>query len=501
MMPIRLVILKSRQEGISTLTEALILHDSATKQYRKSQIISHDPKSTKALFEMSKFFYDNLDPAIKPLQRYNNTKTLVFENPDEKSRGRIPGLCSSIQVSTAAKTEARGETIQNLHGSEVAFWLNAEKLMLALLQQIPEEPDTMVILESTANGVGGYFYDTYWKAKAGLNGFKAIFLPWHEFPEYTRKLEPGFSMTQVERDLKKAFNLTDEQVNWRRFTIANKCGGDENKFKQEYPMTDVEAFIVSGTPKFNQANLKVYYDNRRPPIAVGSLVSQDDPKSVMKPTLQEHEKGLLKIWKYPNLRHSYVIGADTAKGTETSDNASAFVIDQHTAEVVAELTGKIDPTRFGWDLARLGYYYRMAFVIVEVNKDGITTNKTLYEEAKYKRVYKRKQLDNIHEKTQEALGFHTNETTRPIILNNLADWINIGEMGLWSEEAIMECMTFVLNDVGRPEAQEGCHDDRVMALAIAAWGHGYTAPAKVDQKSEVEKNIQLMQQKKEEPNW
>jgi len=183
---IKLIILKARQQGISTLAEGLIFHDTASRKGRKSKIVAHDPESTTAIFEMTKFYYDNLPENIAPIKRYDSTKRLVFENPDDKMRRGSAGLRSSIQVATANKKEVRGSTIQNFHASEIAFWPDAEKLMLAALQEIPDHSDTMIILESTGNGVGGYFYDTYWAAKRKENDFEAIFLPWHIFPYYSR---------------------------------------------------------------------------------------------------------------------------------------------------------------------------------------------------------------------------------------------------------------------------------------------------------------------------
>ncbi len=492
--PIRLIILKSRQEGISTLSEALIFHDSTTRTHRNSLIVSHDPEGSKNLFEMSKFFYEKLRPEIRPMKRYSNRKELVFDNPDEKARlAGDRGLESSIIVSTAQKTELRGSTIHNFHGSEVAFWPNASKLMLACLQMIPDDPDTMVLLESTGNGIGGYFYDTWVKAVNGLNNFVPVFLPWWDFSEYERDPEPDFVLTDEEEKILKTYNLTARKMAWRRWAIINKCEGDVLKFNQEYPSCWEEAFIASGTPKFNMENLRLLYAHRAKPIFVGEIDGEDwrDPK------LTENKQGRLKIYKAPEPDHYYVIGGDVAKGTPTSDFSCLQVYDATSGDHVATWYGKIDPVSFGKVSALLGAFYRGAFgwigafLGVEVNRDGISTNRTLYYDLHYPNIYFRKNLSNAGDNKSDALGFHTNGTTRPIIINELASFIMNGEGALSDERTLLDCQTFVINDSGFPEAQDGCHDDSVLALAIALHLANYIImPAVKESVSEVKARLQ-----------
>lgn len=513
--PVRLIVLKSRQEGVSTLTEALIFHDSATRKFRNSEIISHDPEATDNLFRMCKFYYENLRPEVRPMKRYSNKTELVFDNPEEKTRlAGQKGLESRITISTANRVEARGSTLHNLHGSEVAFWPNAEDLMLAAMQMVPDNPDTMVVLESTANGVGGYFYNTWVNAINGKNNFTPIFLAWWAFDEYETEVPKGFALTQEEEELKKLYNLTDRKLAWRRITISDKCGGDLNKFRQEYPSCWEEAFITSGTPKFNQDNLRVLYSYRKPPIFVGELAG------VWKiPAIIQNDAGRLKIYKWPNAEHKYVVGGDVAKGTPSSDNSCLQVYDPYLGDFVATWHGKEDPTLFATTAAQLGMFYRGksidgALLGVEVNKDGITTNRELYHEIGYKNIYKRRSMNKIGEDQQEALGFHTNETSRPLIVNALAEFINEGFGELNDETTLMEMMTFVIMESGKPEAQEGCHDDAVISAGIALFLANYVPippkqltptelfeKRKKEQKSEEEKHFIKYNQNKKTENW
>lgn len=502
--PVRLVILKARQQGISTLSEGLIFHDTATRRNRKSKVVAHDPEATRSIFNMTKFFYENLPEGFDPMKRYDNSKTLAFENPNEEDRKTEPGLGSMLEVATASKKEARGETVHNMHCSEVAFWPDAETLMLAALNQVPDHDDTMVILESTANGVGGYFYDMYWKAKKGENDFEAIFLPWHCFPEYSREVAPGTVFTEDERELQKQLDLTDGQLAWRRWCIANKCGGDELKFRQEYPSTDREAFIVSGTPRFNMLNLSLYEEHAPAPKFVGELYCESKPAAVRTPEIMKDDKGRLRIYEWPNPQHSYVIGGDTAKGTVNSDYSTLQVLDKHTGDQVATWQGKMDPTKFAYLAAALGYLYaggqECALLGIEVNKDGITTNRVLRHEIQYPRLFFRKTIDDGSDKHQYKLGFHTNERSREMVLNKLARWIIEGEFALVDVATIMECMTFVYDENGKAQAQEGCYDDLVMALAIAIYLFDYNVKVP-EPKTDLEKLRAARKKKSLSPRW
>lgn len=465
--------------------------------------MTHEPDSTMNLFEMNKFFYESLPELLRPMKRYDNANRLTFDNPKDNDRMKRPGLRSQITVATAnKKAVGRGITIQNFHASEVAFWVNAKQIMLAVSQAVPNDPDTMIVLESTANGVGGYFYDTYWDAVNGKNDYLPIFLPWYIFPEYSMPvMDPFFTLTPDEEILKKTYNLTDEQINWRRWCIANNCGGDENTFRQEYPSSDREAFIVTGNPKFNIQNLQTYHDHRPEPIFIGGLFSENEKKAVRYALPQKFAKGPLTVYTLPVKGRKYVIGGDVAKGTIHSDYSCLQVLDAITGDQVAVWHGKADPTEFAYEAARLGYYYNTAFVGIECNKDGITTNKILHNEIQYPNLYRRKQLDNIHEDTQAALGFHTNDITRPLILNKLARWIIEGEFSLNDGTTISECMTFVRDENGKYQAQEGCYDDAVIALAIAVFLHGYVPPASRPQ-TELEKSLsKSISNGKMQTNW
>lgn len=480
--PHRYIILKARQLGISTFTEAYIYHDTSTRENVNSLIIAHEEKATLNLFNMSRLFYESSPLAIRPMKKYSNGKELVFENPttDDEEKLRNPGLRSRITIATAGTTDtARSGTYHNIHVSEIAFFPNPQNTMTALLQCVPDEPNTFVCMESTANGIGGYFYDMWNAAVRGENDFTPIFFPWFTDPSYSTPFEseeekeefiksvnymhPDASGKLVHTDewlLKEQFDLTWEQLNWRRKTIANKCGGDLDMFHQEYPSTPEEAFIASGRPKFNLKSVKEYELRCQPPEVVGDLLRTGETISI-----NENDKGPFKMWLAPQKDAQYVIGADVAEGLVSGDYSVAIVLD-NDLNVCAKWRGHTDPDLFGKEIVKLAMLYNEAYVAVENNNHGLTTLKSIVNEDYYNLFYT-KIYDKVNDTITKKLGWSTNVRTKPLAIDKLAEYIRERFFGMWDIEIIEELYSYVIDDKGRTNAQEGKHDDCVMALAIA----------------------------------
>ena len=480
--PHRYIILKARQLGISTFTEAYIYHDTSTRENVNSLIIAHEEKATLNLFNMSRLFYESCPLAIRPMKKYSNGKELVFENPttDDEEKLRNPGLRSRITIATAGTTDtARSGTYHNVHVSEIAFFPNPQNTMTALLQCVPDEPNTFVCMESTANGIGGYFYDMWNAAVRGENDFTPIFFPWFTDPSYSTPFEteeekeefiksvnymhPDASGKLVHTDewlLKEQFDLTWEQLNWRRKTIANKCGGDLDMFHQEYPATPEEAFIASGRPKFNLKSVKEYELGCQPPEVVGDLLRTGETISI-----NENDKGPFKMWLAPQKDIQYVIGADVAEGLVSGDYSVAIVLD-NDLNVCAKWRGHTDPDLFGKEIVKLAMLYNEAYVAVENNNHGLTTLKSILNEDYYNLFYT-KIYDKVNDTITKKLGWSTNVRTKPLAIDKLAEYIRERFFGMWDIDIIEELYSYVIDDKGRTNAQEGKYDDCVMALAIA----------------------------------
>ena len=236
---VRAIVLKGRQQGCSTYLEGRFTHKTTFNKGLQAFILTHEEDATKNIFSMAKRYYDNLPQFVKPEIKASNDKSLHYSKLD-----------SGYRVGTAGnKSVGRSMTNQLFHGSEVAFWPNAQEHAKGILQTVADECGTEIVLESTANGVGGFYHEQWKMAEAGLSEYQAIFVPWFWQDEYRKTLPDDFALSKEELELKEHYSLDDEQVYWRRIKIADLSAGgfDGSKaFKQEYPMNAAEAFQVSG---------------------------------------------------------------------------------------------------------------------------------------------------------------------------------------------------------------------------------------------------------------
>lgn len=229
---VRALVLKGRQQGCSTLVEARFFWRTVWSQGARTFILTHEDAATSNLFEMARRFYDHLPVELKPAVDTQNAKELAFS-----------ALDSGYKVGTAGnKTVGRSSTVQLFHGSEVAFWPNAEDHAAGVLQTVPDSPGTEVVLESTADGIGNYFHAQWGMAERGESDYRAIFVPWFWQEEYQRpRVEPELSPEDLE--YRDAYGLSAAQMAWRAIKVAEL---GEVKFRQEYPANPVEAFQTSG---------------------------------------------------------------------------------------------------------------------------------------------------------------------------------------------------------------------------------------------------------------
>ena len=242
---IRALILKGRQQGVSTYVQARFFHKIVTRRGKKAFILTHLSDATRAIFEMTKCYSENLDKDLFPQPDKKNDNTLMYE-----------GLGSGYRVGTAGSAEiGRSMTNQYLHLSEYAFYKDAARISLGLLQTVAEMEDTEIIKESTANGQSNDFYADWQAAKNGASRYQAIFVPWYWQDEYCID-DASFKPHDEEIDWLEKFGpngLKPGHLNWRRIKLQDFKGDYEQKcrkFRQEYPFTDDEAFISSITDTF-----------------------------------------------------------------------------------------------------------------------------------------------------------------------------------------------------------------------------------------------------------
>lgn len=454
--PIRIIILKSRQMGFSTETEAIITKNTTTHHNYRAGIIAHKETSTTNIFEMSKLMINYLPDAIRPAQRKSNAKELVFNN-DEGT-----GLDSKIKCMTAGgKGIGRSDTFTALHLSELAFWEGDKKAtMTGLLQAVPNTPESMIIIESTANGYE-YFKEMWDSAVAGENDFYPLFVGWNELDEYSMPYT-GFTLTQDEIDLKEKYHLTLEQLTWRRWCIKNNCSNDINQFKQEYPICPEEAFLSTGHCYFDKQNIINRINTAPEPLVRGKFTCYYDGIRIRNQKFLEQEEGEIKIYEYPENRVPYVIGGDTAG--DGSDFFTAHVINNITGKQVAVLKQQYNEIEYVKQVYCLGMFYNCALIGLENNFSTYPTQKLM--ELNYPNQYVRKKEDKYNNKYEKSFGFKTTTITRPYILGQLQEIVHNSIDVIQDKETLREMLTFIVNEKGKAEAETGYHDDLTMGLAI-----------------------------------
>ena len=450
---VRIVILKGRQQGLSTYVGGRIFSNVTQNKARKAMVITHAADSTRALFDMTRRYYDNCPQILKPSTRYASRRELYFNQLD-----------SAYVVATAGGDSiARGETLSDLHVSELAFWApsSAKDNLNGLLQAVPDADGSFVFIESTANGFN--LFQEYWAgAVAGTNGYRPVFIPWFLQPEYRSEVPEGFVRTPDEEKLVAAHGLDNEQLQWRRYKIGQN-GLD--LFKQEYPCTPEEAFLASGRPVFDPEIVAARMKEVKDPIATMALEYKGgDEKFDWE--WHHHPAGELRVYHPHSSMEDYYIGADVGEGKKGRDYSVATVLDGRRREV-AKWRAQVDVDQFTVVLYHLAKFYNDAQLCVELNNHGILPNSRLSKDYAYPNLYYTTEIDKITEKESTTFGFRTTVKSKPLIIDQLRARVREGEVELNDKVTLGEMQTFIITESGAMEAEPGCHDDSVIAIALA----------------------------------
>ncbi len=272
----RMIILKARQQGISTYIGGRFLHKTLTNKARRAFIMAHDTEATNNLYNMVRRYYDFLpnDPCIKQPTRANSAREFDFA-----------ATASGYRIATAGSEGAGvSQTIHYLHASEFALWQNPESHLLGSFQAVPQGGGSEIIIESTAYGVGNKYHEMWEQAERGHGNYEAVFIPWFWSPEYQMTPPMGW---HYEGD--NHYNLSQAQLYWREQKILEM--GHEWIFKQAYPASSVEAF-QTGTGGFIDPAIvlaatkpKFGVDVSRQPVIIGidpaTDVGNDPDKTAM----------------------------------------------------------------------------------------------------------------------------------------------------------------------------------------------------------------------------
>lgn len=457
---ISLLVLKGRQQGFTTLVTAYQLSCSILNRNFQGFTLADKSDNSEAIFQnKAKFPYSQLPEVLKPTEKFNNRKQLLFEK-----------INSSWAVDTATKDVGRSRTVNFFHGSECAFWKDG----IAPIQGALGEAFTkncIKIYESTANGYNDY--KTMWDSGVHIN----CFYEWWKTKEYRISLynedirqeflhqidtKQGWIWERL-RWLRDNKHLDDEQLYWY-FNKYEKYI-DKDLIKQEYPCTPHEAFLLSGKNVFDVAVILSRLDNLPQPMKVGYFTYDYDGLKISNIKWVNDRNGYIRIFGVPNVPQmtKYCVGGDTAG--DGSDFFTGHVLDARTGEQVAKLYHQFDADQYTKQMYCLGKYYKDALIGIEANFDSYPIMEL--QRLGYPNQYVRLAQDTYTGKTEKRFGFKTTSLTRPTIISRLVEVVREHCNLINDEETLKELLTIIRNEKGRIEAPQGGHDDLMMGLAIA----------------------------------
>ncbi len=421
----RNIVLKARQLGITTWVAARFFVSAITQPGTVTVQVAHNQESAEEIFRIVHRFQENLPQALREgalRTSRANVRQLVF-----------PRLDSEYRVETAADPNAgRGLTIRNLHGSEVARWPGDAAGTLASLRAAVPTDGGEVVLESTANGAAGCFYDEW--QRAAETGYTRHFFPWWMEPQYVIPGTAVGALSEEERELIAHFGLSQAQIAFRRDVRSNF----RQRAREEYAEDPSACFLASGECVFEVETIA----KRLTEIGDSAVESRDN--------------GRLLIWLPPRKSAEYIIGADPAGGGSEGDFACAQVVERSTGIQCAELLGHLPPQQLASAVAALGREYNEALLAVERNNHGHAVLAHLGVER----------YANLYEQHGQA-GWLTSSASRPRMLETFAALLAYSPELIQSGRLLEQCRTFVRREDGSAAAAGGAHDDCVMAMAIA----------------------------------
>lgn len=531
-LPMRCLIGKCRQWGGSTWVDTKMVQRTTQRANHRSLIVAQDGGTAENLFRMVHTMYSHLpeEEWLKPpIANQRRGRLLYFSNPSRMSRAQGDmGLNSFILAEPAGEFEAgRGHTFHSLHGSECAFWPDLKRKLTSLLQTVPDEPETMVVLESTANGFN--HWKTLWdQAEAGENDFVTVFVAWWEEAGYTRPFiddeereafasEVGSGDYGDEEPGLIAMGLSLEQLNWRRWAIVNKCQGDLRIFMQEYPATAEEAFLSTGKRLFSGVivdrivrDLEQVRPVARGVFEVASSVARKVPGGIADVPLgakwvEKKRGGQWSVFEWPQAEMSveaatrefaegrlgiegferatrgardgvipagqYIVTVDPAEGAETDDGESAWhaidVGDHRTRMQCAVYQSRIDPDEVADQAFLAALHWNRAWLVFEVTGGyGLSMARRVWKVYRYPYIYVRRSLELKSERQEDRLGYSTNVATKPVIEDDLKRVLREGTHGIRSVVCAKQFQTYVKNERGKTGPESGKFADLLMARGI-----------------------------------
>lgn len=432
------IVLKPRQVGLSTEELARDIWRFLQPGQRVLLICQTDATSSylKSFTAMAERMFDGL--AANGLEIPFGTRAAgSWSIPTRDSWFQI---IESGASQAAANKKGRGGTYSRVHSTEAAFYEFPELTLNAVLEGVPNGPDTEIVFESTAKGAGTWFHKRWLQATEGLGVYAPHFFPWFEQPEYRTELEPGEVVepepaNDLECELFERHGISPEQLKWYRAKVIDK---GQDLAHQEYPTDPERTFLASGRTFLDKA-------------VTGKLL-----RGSTEPSATEWS-GTLRIWAEPSKSNDYLIAADPSEGIG-GDPGAALVYDRtNGGKHVATLHGQFPPWVLASKLAELGMRFNKATIVVERNNHGHSVLQALKQTEKYPRIFTG---------SDGRAGWLSTEVSRSAALDSFESAHRTGAWTTPDRLVLGECATFIVNTHGKAEASNGAHDDLVMAAAI-----------------------------------
>lgn len=446
--PERNVILKARRLGSTTDACVESIDFALFRTYKNTFLMADKDSNSKKIFRMIKTIYRSVPNMV-------DTGHGIWKKPDAIRDNVKEIFFKGTNTIIEAGLEFRGDTCNRLIMSEAAH-NDHEERCVAVLPSVPKSGD--IIIESTANGATGFFHDQFWKAKSGESDFTAFFFGWNQDPDNAIFVDDDFVLDSGERDYMGKFNLTVQQMAWRRQMIS-MLG---QSFVQEYPIIPEEAFLHTGRSVFDRLKI-INWPTQKP--------------------LRTDRRGDLKIWHEPKKGEKYFVGVDPALGVLVDEGRTDYsviqVLDKDMNQV-AEYRSKIPIYDLHEEVLHVCKMYNNAYVVIEMTGVGVAVISEMRKKYPSNLIHRPRNPTHRNEKVTKEAGWSTNVKTKPLMINALQELIDKEEIFVYSDIAKQEALSYVREDNGSTNAQPGRHDDTVMALALAVQAY-IRCPYKVEQ--------------------